>query len=291
MRIGVVFPQLEIGNDPVAIRDYAQAAEGMGYSHLLAYDHVLGASTANRPDWRGPYTSDSAFLEPLVLFSYLAAFTRNVELVTGVLILPQRQTALVAKQAATLDVLCGGRLRLGIGIGWNTVEYDALNEDFHNRGLRSEEQIAVLRALWTQPVVTFQGRWHHIDEAGIKPLPVQRPIPIWIGGEAKIVLKRISRIGDGWFPWFPPRPPDDAMRASLETLRADIEAAGRPLDAVGIEARLTLDQTPESEWGPYVESWRSVGATHMDINTMGLGLSSPQAHIDTLRRVKDVLGV
>jgi probable F420-dependent oxidoreductase len=291
MRFGVVFPQLEIGEDPAAIRDYAQAVEGMGYRHLLAYDHVLGASIAHRPDWSGPYTSDSAFLEPLVLFSYLAAFTRNIELVTGVLILPQRQTALVAKQAATLDVLCGGRLRLGIGIGWNTVEYDALNEDFHDRGLRSEEQIAVLRALWTQQVVTFQGRWHHIDEAGIKPLPVQRPIPIWIGGEAKIVLKRISRIGDGWFPWFPPRPPDDAMRVSLESLRADIQAAGRPPDAVGIEARLSLNQTPESEWGSYAESWRSAGATHLDINTMGLGLPSPQAHIDMLHRVKNVLGV
>ncbi len=288
MHIGVVFPQLEIGSDPLAIRDYAQAVEGMGYRHLLAYDHVLGASTAHRPDWSGPYTSDSAFLEPLVLFSYLAAFTRNLELVTGVMILPQRQTALVAKQAATLDVLCGGRLRLGIGIGWNTVEYDALNEDFHNRGIRSEEQIAVLRALWTQPVVTFQGRWHHIDEAGIKPLPVQRPIPIWIGGDADIVLKRISRIGDGWFPQ---RPPDETMRTLLETLRADVKAAARPLDSVGIEARLTLSRTPENEWGRYVESWRSLGATHLDINTMGLGLSSPQAHVDTLRRVKNVLGV
>jgi alkanesulfonate monooxygenase SsuD/methylene tetrahydromethanopterin reductase-like flavin-dependent oxidoreductase (luciferase family) len=151
-----------------------------------------------------------------------------------------------------------------------------------------QEQIAVLRALWTQPVVTFQGRWHHVNEAGIKPLPVQRPIPIWIGGEADIVLKRISRIGDGRFPQ---RPPDDEMRALLGRLRAYVKAAGRPLDSVGIEARLTLNRTPENEWVRYAEGWRSLGATHLGINTMGLELPSPQAHIDTLRRVKNMLGV
>src|SRR5579864_3397066 len=197
MRIGVVFPQTEIGNDPIAIRDYAQAVEDLGYQHVLAYDHVLGAGLAHRPNWQGPYTSETPFHEVFVLFGYLAAVTHKVELVTGILIVPQRQTALVAKQAAQVDILSQGRLRLGVGIGWNEVEYEALGEDFHTRGARSGEQITVLRLLWTQPVVDFKGRWHHIPEAGINPLPVQRPIPIWLGGEADAVLERVGTMGDG----------------------------------------------------------------------------------------------
>lgn len=200
MQIGAIFPQTEIGSDPAAVRDYAQAVEDLGYGHITAYDHVLGASTANRPDWRGSYTSAAMFHEIFVLFGYLAALTRRVELVSGVLILPQRQTALVAKQAAEVDVLSGGRLRLGVGVGWNAVEFEALGEDFQTRGARIEEQIAVLRALWTQPVVDFHGRWHQIPAAGINPLPVQRPIPIWMGGYVDTVLRRIGRVADGWLP-------------------------------------------------------------------------------------------
>ncbi|HEX6288323.1 MAG TPA: LLM class F420-dependent oxidoreductase [Herpetosiphonaceae bacterium] len=288
MRIGVVFPQTEIGTDAVAIRDYAQAVEDLGYRHLLVYDHVLGASTATRVDWRGPYTSETPFHEPFVLFGYIAGLTTRIELVTGVIILPQRQTALVAKQAAEVDLLSGGRLRLGVGIGWNAVEYEGLNEDFGNRGARSEEQIAVLRRLWTEPVVTFQGRWHRIDAAGINPLPLQRPIPIWIGGGADRVLERTARIADGWFPQLPP---DDRARAALERLRAYTEAAGRAPDAVGVEARMSIGQVPESGWERYVEAWRELGATHLSVNTMSAGLRSPQEHIDTLRRVAAVLGV
>ena len=288
MRIGVVFPQTEIGEDPIAIRDYAQAAEELGYRHLLIYDHVLGASTASRPDWRGPYTSDTLFHEPFVLFGYLAALTQRIELVTGVIILPQRQTALVAKQAAEIDLLSGGRLRLGVGIGWNDVEYQALGENFRNRGARMEEQIDVLRALWTQPVVSFAGRWHQIEEAGIKPLPIQRPIPIWIGATADAAIERAGRISDGWFPQ---RGPDEQARAMLDRLRQSVAAAGRAPDAVGIEPRLNIGQVPESEWARYAERWRELGATHLCVNTMGAGLRSPQDHIDALRRVKDVLGV
>jgi probable F420-dependent oxidoreductase len=288
MEIGVVFPQTEIGSDPVAIRDYAQAVEDLGYRHIAIYDHVLGASTANRPDWRGPYTSDTLFHEPLVLFGYLAALTRRVGLVTSVIILPQRQTALVAKQAAEVDVLSGGRLRFGIGVGWNPVEYDALNEDFRTRGARSEEQIAVLRALWTEPVVSFHGRWHQIDEAGINPLPVQRPIPIWLGGQSEAALRRTARLGDGWFPQ---RPPDDEARSLVERLRAYTQAAGRPQAAVGIEARMSIGQLPESGWTTYADSWRQLGATHLSINTMGAHLATPHDHIDALRRAKDILGV
>lgn len=288
MRIGAVFPQTEIGDDPAAIRDYAQAVEEMSYSHILIYDHVLGASTATRPNWRGPYTSDTLFHEPFVLFGYLAGLTRRIELVTGVIILPQRQTALVAKQAAEVDVLSGGRLRLGVGVGWNEVEYQGLNEDFRNRGARSEEQIAVLRALWTEPVVTFQGRWHQIDAAGIKPLPIQRPIPIWIGGGADATLDRVGRIGDGWFPQ---RPPDEQARAMVERLRTATQAAGRAPESVGIEARLSLSQVPEGEWASFVDGWRRLGATHLCVNTMGMGLASPGAHIEALGRAKNVLGV
>ncbi|HEU5100720.1 MAG TPA: LLM class F420-dependent oxidoreductase [Roseiflexaceae bacterium] len=284
MRIGVVFPQTEFGDDPIAIRDYAQAAEQMGYQHLLIYDHVLGASTASRPDWRGPYTSDTPFHEPFVLFGYLAGVTRQLELVTGVIILPQRQTALVAKQAAEVDVLSVGRLRLGVGIGWNDVEYQALGENFHNRGARLEEQIALLRALWTQPVLSFKGRWHTIEDAGIKPLPVQRPIPIWIGATADAGIDRAGRIGDGWFPQ---RRPDDTARAQVERLRQAAAAAGRPADALGLEARLSISQVPQAEWARYAEGWRSLGATHLCVNTMGAGLRSPQGHIDALRRVKE----
>src|SRR5205085_5010163 len=177
-----------------------------GYNHILIYDHVLGADTANRPNWSGAYSSKDQFHEPLVLFGYFAALTQRVELVTDVLILPQRQTALVAKQAAEVDVLSGGRLRLGVGIGWNPVEYEALGQDFHNRGQRIEEQVALLRRLFHDPVVTFAGRWHQVQAAGINPLPVRRSIPIWIGGSADAVLQRVARIGDGWFPQMRPEP-------------------------------------------------------------------------------------
>ena len=290
MRIGAIFPQTEIGDGPLAIRDYAQAVEEMGYSHILTYDHVLGASTTTRPNWDGPYTSDTPFHEPLVLFGYLAGLTQKIELTTGVIILPQRQTALVAKQGAEVDVLSGGRLRLGVGIGWNSVEFEALNEDFKTRGARIEEQIVVLRELWKANAITFHGRWHHIDNAGIKPLPVQRPIPIWIGGTADVVLRRVARLGDGWFPQAP-NPFKEEVRATLERLRGYIKEAGRSPEAVGIEARLTIGSVPEDKWAAYAEQWRSLGATHLGVNTMGAGLTSPQAHIDMLRRVKNTLGM
>lgn len=292
MRIGVVFPQTEFGNDPIALRDYAQAIEEMGYQHILAYDHVLGADTATRPDWRGPYTSETSFHEPFILFGYLAALTRQVELVTGIIILPQRQTVLVAKQAAEIDVLSGGRLRLGIGVGWNPVEFEGLNEDFHNRGARSEEQVAVLRALWAEPVVTFQGRWHHINAAGINPLPIRRSIPIWFGANSPTepILRRIARLGDGWLPQFPD-PRKEETRQAIERLRAYTQEAGRPPEAMGIEARLTIGRVPQDLWATYADGWRGLGATHLGVNTMGAGLTSPQAHIDMLRQVKETLGL
>lgn len=286
MRLGAIFPQTEIGNDPAVIRDYAEAVEAMGYQHILAYDHVLGANMASRPGWTGAYNSADPFHEVFVLFGYLAAITRRVELVTGVLILPQRQTALVAKQAAAVDVLSGGRLRLGVGVGWNAVEYQALSESFGNRGARSEEQMALLRALWSESAITFQGRWHTVEDAGINPLPVQRRIPIWIGGTADVVLRRVAGVADGWFPQMAP---GDKARATMERLRAYLREAGRPESAVGIEARLTLSRTPESGWQQYAADWQALGATHLSVNTMGLGFQSLDEHLDALRRAREEL--
>ena len=288
MKIGVVFPQTEIGADPAAVRDYAQAAEQMGFNHLLAFDHVLGANVESRPGWTGAYRHTDMFHEPFVLFGYLAGITERIELVSGVIILPQRQTALVAKQAAAVDVLSGGRLRLGVGIGWNDVEYEALAEDFHNRGRRSEEQIEVMRALWTQDLVTLDRRWHKITDAGINPLPVQRPIPVWLGGTAERVLRRVARMGDGWFPLFPP---DDEGRGVVERMRGYARDAGRDPDEIGIESWFSVGKGggPE-ELARFVEKWDDIGATHLSLNTMGAGLDSPDAHIEAIRRYREAAG-
>lgn len=286
MRIGAVFPQLEIGAEPGGVRTWAQGVEQAGFSHLVAFDHVLGAGTDTRPGWVG-YTSDDLFHEVFVLFGYLAAITTTLELVTGVLVLPQRQTALAAKQAAEVDVLSGGRLRLGVGTGWNRVEYEALGESFTNRGVRSEEQIELLRALWAAPTVDFDGRWHRVDNAGILPRPVRGTIPVWIGGNAEPVLRRAGRVGDGWLPQ---RGPDDTARAMVERVRGYAAEAGRDPASIGFEARLVLRDVPESRWPDFVAGWRRLGATHLCVSTMGLGLKTPQDHVEmlteTLRRVE-----
>jgi probable F420-dependent oxidoreductase len=282
----VTFPQSEIGTDPEIIRDYAQAAEDLGYEHLLAYDHVLGADPSNREGWRG-YTHKTMFHEPLTLFSFLAAITQRLEFVSGVIVLPQRQTALVAKQAAEVDVLSGGRLRLGVGIGWNAVEYEALGEDFSMRGARIEEQIEVMRLLWSREVVSYEGKYHRIDEAGINPLPVQRPIPVWMGARADVGLRRTARVADGWFPL---GPPDDRMREAVKRLRDHVEEAGRDPASVGIEARLDVGRVPSEEWIAQTEAWRSLGATHISVNTMNAGRGSPQEHVESIRRYKEALG-
>lgn len=279
MQLGVIFPQTEIGADPIAVRDFVQAAEGMGYEHLIVFDHVLGADTSHYPGWQGPYTHRHMFHEPFVLFGYLAALTQRIELVTAVIILGQRQTALVAKQTAEIDVLSGGRLRLGVGIGWNAVEYEALNENFHNRGRRSEEQIAVLRALWTQEVVDFHGRWHHIRHAGLNPLPVQRPIPLWLGGggaHIEPVIERVGRLADGWFPQFAP---DATGRAALERMRGYAQAAGRDPAAIGVEGRIRVSTSTPDTWAQQAEDWSAVGATHLSLNTMDAGLRTAGEHI------------
>jgi probable F420-dependent oxidoreductase len=280
MRIGAVFPQTEIGDDPAVIRDWAQAVEEIGYQHVLAYDHVLGAGVDTRPGWAG-YTSETAFHEVFVLFGYLAAVTTTLELVTGVLVLPQRQTGLAAKQAAEVDVLSGGRLRLGVGVGWNQVEYDALGESFTNRGVRSEEQVEVLRALWAHPTISYTGRWHHIDNAGLKPRPVRGRIPVWFGGNAEATLRRVGKFGDGWFPQ---RAPDETAREMVGRIHGYAKDNGRTPSDIGLEPRLSLDQVPEDARPAYVAGWRDLGATHLCINTMGLGLN-PDEHVAALRNV------
>jgi probable F420-dependent oxidoreductase len=285
MQIGVTFPQNEIGADPVAIRDYIQAIEELGYRHLVIYDHVLGADPANRPGWSG-YTYKDLFHEPFVLFGYLAAISR-LELVTAVIILPQRQTALVAKQAAEIDVLTGGNLRLGVGVGWNPVEYEALGTDFHTRGRVVEEQIEVLRLLWGEELITFKGKYHTIVEAGLNPLPVRRNIPVWTGGSTDTLLRRTARLADGWFPL---GPLNDTMRGNIERLRTYIVEAGRSLDAVGIEARVNASDGGPDDWQRVTEAWQQIGATHISLNTMKAGYKSLDEHIDALRRYKEVAG-
>jgi len=279
MEIGLVYPQTEFGDDPAAIRDYAQMAEGLGFSHVLAFDHVLGANPDRPGGWKGPYTYQTPFHEPFVLFSYMAGVTNTLGFATGIIILPQRQTALVAKQAATLDVLSSGRLRVGVGLGWNEVEYAALGQDFHSRGRRIEEQVTLLRQLWTQPLVNFEGRWDTIPDAGINPLPVQQPIPIWFGGHAEPVLRRTARLGDGWMPNY--RTPEDARNA-LGLLQRFIEEAGRKPGGLGIEARIPYGEGSPEMWRLLARDWQAVGATHLSFNTMGVGLSTPAEHLKAI---------
>jgi probable F420-dependent oxidoreductase len=284
MQIGVTFPQTEIGADPAPIRAYAQAVEELGYRHLVIFDHVLGADPTHRPGWQG-YTHQQMFHEPFVLFGYLAALT-HLEMVPAVIVLPQRQTALVAKQAAEVDILTGGKLRLGVGIGWNPVEYEALGMDFRRRGRVIEEQIELMRLLWSREVVSYTGQFHTISEAGLNPLPIRRSIPVWLGGRADVLLRRVARIADGWFPQ---ERPDDQMRQTLERLRRYISEAGRDPATVGIEARINARDGQLDEWIRQTEGWRTLGATHISINTMGAGFKSLDEHIEAIRRYKEAV--
>ncbi len=292
MQIGAIFPQTEIGADPGEVRYFAQAVEDLGYTYIYIADHVLGADPAHHSHQNyAIYNHQSVIHESLTVLGYLAAVTQKVGLVTGILILPQRQTALVAKQAAEIDVLSGGRLRLGIGVGWNPVEFEALGENFHDRGRRSEEQMAVLRALWTQEVVDFRGRWHRIDQAGLNPLPVQRPIPLWLGTggpmPADVVLRRVARLADGWCPAIRP---DEEGRQAVNLVQSYAEAAGRDPAALGLEGRLSVGGQQPDDWLAEVQAWRSLGATHLCIETRRAGLGSLEEHINAFRRLKETVG-
>ena len=279
MKIGVVFPQTEIGADPDVVAKFATTAESLGYDHLLAYDHVLGANTASRPDWQGPYTTESMFQEPLVLFSYLAGLTSTIEFVTAVIILPQRQTALVAKQAACVDVLSKGRLRLGVGTGWNDVEYEALGANFHDRGHRSEEQIDLLRQLWRDEAISFTGEHHKITDAGLNPLPTNKNIPIWLGGMAPQVIERVGRLADGWFPFV-----NKDLSVQIGQMQASAKNAGRDPDSIGIECIIPANTDVDR-----VKALQDMGVTHVALVTMNQELADPDAHLDAISRGRDTL--
>lgn len=295
MKIGALFPQFEIGLDPVSIRDFSQAADDLGYTHLTSFDQIIGLNKKSRPDWKYVHDAEDMFHEIFVLFGYLAAVTTRIEFVTGILVLPMRGTALVAKQAAEVDVLSNGRLRLGIGVGVKPEEFEACGEDFGNRGKRVDEQIDVLRKLWTSDLITYEGEYHRIEDGGINPLPIQRPIPIWIGGISKAAIRRTAQLGDGWLPNFQA---DDLGKRSIDAMREMAVSYGRDPDTIGIEATMTIiDRTPE-ELRTEIEDWRRIGATHITINTMPErwveeekrwnkaaigGLANPQAHIDAVR--------
>jgi probable F420-dependent oxidoreductase len=284
MQIGVVFPQTELGGDVGAVRAYVRRVEELGYRHVLAYDHVVGADPAVHHGWSGPYDVTTTFHEPFVLFGYIAGVS-SLELVTGIIILPQRQTALVAKQAAEVDLLSGGRFRLGIGLGWNAVEYEALGQDFSSRGRRSEEQVELLRRLWTEPSVTFDGRFDRVTGAGLAPLPVQRPIPIWFGGQSERAFRRIGRLADGWFPQVPPGSRLDEARAVVDQAARE---AGRDPAALGMEGRVSWRGDPAAV-AELAASWRDAGATHLSVNTMGAGLGTLEDHLGALEAAAEAL--
>lgn len=285
MRVGALLPQVEIGADPGALRAWGQAVDDLGYSHVAAYEHVLGAERTNRPAWwRGVYDINDSWHEIFVVFGYLAAVTKRLGFATSILVLPLRPTALVAKQAAELDHLCGGRLRLGVGIGWNHVEFEALGMNFRDRARRMEEQIELLRLLWTTERVDYRGRFHRIDRAGLKPLPLQRPIPIWIGADAEPAVKRAARVADGWFPYLLP---DDEGRARLERFRAYVREAGRDPDAIGLEGRVAAAKRGVDEWVRLAEGFRDMRFGWIQFNTMRAGFTRVEEHIDALRRFRD----
>ncbi|WP_436534538.1 LLM class F420-dependent oxidoreductase [Actinoplanes sp. HUAS TT8] len=285
-KIGVVFPQNSLGDDPGAIRAYGQAADELGYHHVRVADHVLGADRDAHPGWTRPYDVDTSIHEPFVLFGFLAALT-SLELAASVIILPQRQTALVAKQAAEVDVLTGGRFRLGIGVGWNPVEFEALGLNFADRGRRYDEQITLLRRYWTERSITHRGEFETVTGAGIAPRPVQRPIPLWFGGQSEPAYRRIGRLADGWFPQTTPGPELDAARGTVERAAT---AAGRDPSTIGLEGSLHWTGTPDG-LAESAEAWRRSGATHLAVNTGGAGLKSPDEHIDALTRAAAALGL
>jgi probable F420-dependent oxidoreductase len=286
MHTGVAFPTTDIGNDPVAIKDFAQAVEAMGYDHITLIDHVIQTAKPVSSDWRSFYSRDNSFHEPFVMFGFLAGVTTKIEFATAILILPQRPTVLVAKQAAELDVLTGGRLRLGVGIGWNDMEFDALGQDFKNRGRRMEEQIDLMRQLWTNEVVTFKGEWHDIDESGINPLPVQKPIPVWFGAFQEVAIKRAGRMGDGWFHNPRLKPGDEAQKLA-DVFRSAAADAGRDPTLLGMDCTVHVGDSGSQEWAAQAEQWRDMGASHVTVRTMYAGMETIDDHIEALRKFKD----
>ena len=287
MRIGVVFPQTELGGDVGAVRAYGEAVEGLGYTHILAYDHVVGADPTVHTGWTGPYDSWTTFHEPFVMFGFLAGIT-SVELVTGVIILPQRQTALVAKQAVEVDLLTGGKFRLGVGVGWNHVEYEALGKSFDDRGRRMSDQIALLRRLFTEQTITEEGTYETIRGAGLAPMPLQQPIPIWVGGSSVAAYKRMGRLADGWFPQVRPGPDLDT---ALEVIADAARDAGRDPASIGMEGRAAWKADDPDQIARQTARWRDAGASHLTLDTMRAGLATVDDHIAALATAAQLIGI
>jgi len=285
--VGVVFPQTELGGDVGAVRAYAQAVTELGYKQISLYDHVVGADPTVYEGWSGAYDIDTTFHEVLVLCGFLAGIT-PLELVTKILILPQRQTALVAKQAAEIDLLTGGHFRLGVGIGWNPVEYEALDKDFSNRGARVTEQVELLRRLWSERSVTFDGRYERVTGAGLAPMPRQRPIPIWLGASADSALARAGRIADGWFPMMAPGPQLEHACGVVETAARE---AGRDLAEIGMHGQINVSPGDVDTVAERLAAWSDQGASHVDINTMKAGLTTVEQHIALLSEVAAALSL
>ena len=287
MQIGIVYPQTELGGDPSAVRRFGRAVEDLGFDYLLAYDHVLGAVHADRtPALPGPYNEHHPFHDPFVMFGYLAAITERIGFATGILILPQRQTALVARQATDVDLLSGGRLRLGVGVGWSHVEYEALGQAFATRGARQEEQIELLRQLFTEPVVDFSGRFDRIDRAALVPKP-SRPIPIWLGGFGDRAYERAARLADGFI--FIGAGVDSTIE-TWNALRGRVANAGRSSNDFGGDY-VALSGANIAELTSEIAAWREAGGTHVSVVTMGLGLETTDAHIDYIASVADALNL
>jgi probable F420-dependent oxidoreductase len=291
MQLGVALPLGDIGGHAPAAREFAQIAEQLGYDDLMLADHVLGVNVESRQDWGDRNTSKDFFHDPFVLFGFLSGCTTRIGFSTQVLILPQRQTVLVAKQAASLDLLSGGRFRLGIGVGWNEVEFVGLNEDFHNRGRRSEEQVQVMQALWAAPHVTFKGTWHRIDDAGINPRPASGRIPIWFGGHLDVTLERTAKWGDGWIMLA--HPPGEAAAAEFAKLRRFTEAEGRDPARMGIEVWVSTAIGSEADWREEFLFWKRAGVTRVTLNSMynryhhrRIPGRSMEAHVEALQRYR-----
>ena len=282
MEIGAVFPHNEIGTDPQAIKDYAQGVEELGVTHLLIYDHVLDADRDRPGGFEGPYDKDVAFHEPFTTFAFIAAVTKKLDMITTVMILPQRQTVLVAKQAAELAILSNNRFKLGIGVGWNTVEYTGLNENFKNRGKRQEEQVELMRLLWESEVLEYKGDYHHIDKASINPRP-SKSVPIWFGGGAPQLIERCADLGDGWIPLMGP---NEAARKTLAAIKEKRKSKGLDWDNFGVQAQAQYAGGDAERWNKHAEKWRNLGASHLAIATHNAEPTNVDGH---LGRIKEYL--
>ena len=289
MDYGISFPQTQIGNDPVVIRHFVERAEVLGFQRLTLVDHILGAREAKDAPWAVHYTIEYGFHEPMTLFAWIAGFTKTMRLVTANVVLPQRQTELAAKQAAQIDILTGGRLDLGIGVGWSKSEFEALGMNFANRGERIEEQVELMRRLWTNELVDFDGKWHKISDMGMNPRPIQRPIPIWFGAMAEVAVKRAARIGDGWL-MSPRAEPNDEMKRLVETFQETAQAAGRDVATLGIDATVFAEDRGPNEWLSEAQAWRDLGATSVTFRTSESGFTHIDQHLDAMAKLAEAAG-